>query len=818
MATIYVDSTTQLLSSSSIEFIRQIDLRVNATLLKPFTRMYPFFDGIDVGRFFQQINTPTGLGNYGDALYADSDGKIDAWFSVPGMTFTTGKKILELRQYYSGVGGSTVTATFQSSGEDEQYLTTITNTDNRVFETITYEVAPAPTPPVRIDPLAQSFFTYGMSGGIFITSIDLYFRTKDETLPIWVEIREMNNGYPTDILVADTARAILSPSSVNLSSTASVPTNFKFDNIVYLQENKDYCFVIMTRSKEYTVFTSQLGDKSIETGKIVWDQPYSGSIFRSENNLTWTAEQFNDVKFTMYKAEFNINVGANLVLPMSANQVTINSSALSTVIDTGYIYIEFPHKHGLIVGSKVGLYAPTGAGTYNGILGTALRGDFSVFSVVSEFAVGIVIPGVTATSTGRIFTGGVITDIQVDNSGINYSTSDIPTVTITGTGTGATAIAQIMDGGVFDVVVTNGGTGYTTPPTVTINSTLGTGATATAINETRFLVYSNRIYHSINPSFTTLTPQNTSIGATLETTLGDFPSGPSGIQYTTGKVYPIDINKFNVFDNNLLLVSRPDEIANMSNSSSSILNIELTSTNKNLSPVIDLNTSRMYFNGNSINNQDGVNEVITSTNSSSSLTSVSVIDGGIGYDASVTVNIVGTGTGATATATTVSDGAGKYKIDTVTVTNGGTGYFGPPDIYFVCASTPSTRAITTKVMTNYNSEKTNNLGSALARYITKKQNLDTISSGIRVFATAYSNIDSSFEVYIQTSASNSEWILLNCDVTRNKSSEIGQFKEYEFYLDKISEFNTYSLKFVLRTLTPWDCPIISDYRAIILAA
>ena len=54
------------------------------------------------------------------------------------------------------------------------------------------------------DPLAESFLIEA-DGGMFLTSIDLFFKTKSATLPVSVEIRNMVNGY-----VESNSNAILS--------------------------------------------------------------------------------------------------------------------------------------------------------------------------------------------------------------------------------------------------------------------------------------------------------------------------------------------------------------------------------------------------------------------------------------------------------------------------------------------------------------------------------------------------------------------------------------------------------------------------------
>ena len=68
--------------------------------------------------------------------------------------------------------------------------------------------------------------------------------------------------------------------------------------------------------------------------------------------------------------------------------------------------------------------------------------------------------------------------ITVTNGGSGYTST--PTVTIGGTGggSGATAAATVSGGVVTSVTITNQGSGYTTPPTVAISGGGGMGATA----------------------------------------------------------------------------------------------------------------------------------------------------------------------------------------------------------------------------------------------------------------------------------------------------------------------------------------------------
>lgn len=73
-----------------------------------------------------------------------------------------------------------------------------------------------------------------------------------------------------------------------------------------------------------------------------------------------------------------------------------------------------------------------------------------------------------------------VASITVTNGGSGYTSP--PTVTISGGGgSGAAAVAKVKNGSVVKIIVTKSGSGYTSPPTVTIRGGGGSGATATAV-------------------------------------------------------------------------------------------------------------------------------------------------------------------------------------------------------------------------------------------------------------------------------------------------------------------------------------------------
>lgn len=823
MATTTIDRTTELVSTTALTYMRQVDIQLNVKLLKPDTEMFVYFDGVNVSKFFTQTG-----GTLGARIFTSSSGGLSGNLQVPGMTFHVGeKKIVVTENPGDAVNlvGSSASAIFTTNGNLKRFKVTETTTNTTTVETVVRanvpQCPPPATPNERVDPIAQSFFTFGVEGGCYLTSIDLFFKTKDAVSPVWVELREMVNGFPSNTFISAYCTAQVQAADVLISNDASLATNFKFEKLIYLPTDRDYCFVVQTRCDRYELFTARMGESSTETGNVVFKQAYCGSMFKSENNYTWSPEQTEDIKFVLYKAEFDTNVIANLNCGISANAVSVDSSYLTTVSETGYVYINFPFKHCLDLNSKISV-ACDPLGTYNGIAGTALNGSFPIFAVDSEYMVGFLLPVTTADVTGSVKTGGVISDIQVDNGGAGYSSTTLPTVVITPTsgGTGATATAVVSGGKIVDIIVTAGGTGYMTPPTITFTSAIGTGAVAVALIDAKFTINTNRLYHEINPLITFNKPFGTDVSATLQTTLAAFDGG-AVTAYSAGPTYNIELGAINTFDANLMLASRVNEHGSMSNQNSAPLNIVMSSTNKNISPVIDLDSARINFKANSINNQrinaTPAYENIAAVNAFGQVTNISITSGGTGYGIAPTVEIYGSGAGATATCT-ISGGS----VDTITITDAGDGYITAPKVRFIGAN--STPALATTTISEYNSEISASLGSALSRYITKQQTLDSVSTGLDMFVTAFSNTESSFDVYIRTSLSSSgdihtdkDWKMITCDTTRNKSEMKSQYFDYKFYSYGISPFDTFSFKIVLRSNTPWEPPIIANYRAIILA-
>jgi hypothetical protein len=152
------------------------------------------------------------------------------------------------------------------------------------------------------DPLAQSFMVEER-GGMYLDSVDIFFARKDTNIPISVQIREMENGFPCNKILP-LSTSVLAPDEVEISENASIATNFKFPAPVYISESQEYCIVLFTDSNEYEVWISEMGQVDITGDRTISEQPYAGVLFKSQNASTWSENQLQDLKFTLYRAKF----------------------------------------------------------------------------------------------------------------------------------------------------------------------------------------------------------------------------------------------------------------------------------------------------------------------------------------------------------------------------------------------------------------------------------------------------------------------------------------------------------------------------------
>lgn len=163
----------------------------------------------------------------------------------------------------------------------------------------------------RRDPTAQSFYIDPQEypNGFFTPYVDLFFANKG-TLPIEVQIRAMVNGFPSSSDILPYATSILDSVHVNVSDAPNpndpdTYTRFIFQSPIYLSPDTEYALVVITNDFDYDIYVSELGEKIIGSDRIVSEQPYLGSLFKSQNARTYTPIQLEDMMFVIHKCVFD---------------------------------------------------------------------------------------------------------------------------------------------------------------------------------------------------------------------------------------------------------------------------------------------------------------------------------------------------------------------------------------------------------------------------------------------------------------------------------------------------------------------------------
>lgn len=244
------------------------------------------------------------------------------------------------------------------------------------------------------DPLAQSF-KVPVGSGMFIENIDVYFAAKDRTLPVTLDIREMVNGLPTEKTLPG-SKINVKPNSVAISTDSSAPTNIRLPHPIFVDSDTEYCFVLSSDSPNYRVWVSEVGKDDIITGQRIAQQPYLGSMFKSQNSSTWTPDQLKDIKFSINRCVFNTNVAGNIKFNnVKVDPITLERNAIYTKLGSDKIRVKIPN-HGLVTNSKFEMSGFTT--TVNGIPSNALNGLFTVlFHDIDSVVVQVASP---ATTTG----------------------------------------------------------------------------------------------------------------------------------------------------------------------------------------------------------------------------------------------------------------------------------------------------------------------------------------------------------------------------------------------------------------------------------
>lgn len=672
-------------NTSIIPFMRSIVVTFSAKRLKPRTRVYPFFDGVSVAEHCRPLsglvtdaqnsveNTANVSGDYGDPIITNDNGECFGQFRIPAGTFRVGEKLFRLAddvQNREKFVTTSASMTFSSNGLSQSvqdtvvstrvanlatntmfdsrtttesnttvnrlgersvgvvqnttinntfttvnditnitevtqvtqeinntFITEVTNNITEVTE-VTQVIAPDPAPPpvidfvfprITLDPIAQTFYVSDMPFGCYTTSIDIFFKKKSTTNPITLQLREVVNGYPGNKIIPF-GEVTLTPDQVNIDAeNASTSTTFTFPSPVYLQNNTEYCFVLMPAGNDpnYEIWVGELGENQLNTTTRISEQPNTGVLFTSANNRTWTAWQAEDIKFTLNRANFEINTVADITL----DTFDIDYAKFDSF--TGSAFASGDTVHGFTFN-----IVNEGTGYTDGTISHTLSGG-----------------GATTNATVDVtISGGVVTNVVVTDPGAGYTSN--PTLSVvSGIGTDAEVLVTLNRGFVhnydslYNVAKIFVNSGYFSE-----NDVVGNGSSYGQIAQLE-----DKVLNALgaNVGYLDHTPCQLIWSYSATTNTGSETSASTSyINFVPDKTTEL------TFD--AAIRSYSNEQADLSGDKSFKIKMGMTTQTSTVSPVIDLRKCSMVVIANDINN-DSTNEDIAIGNARSKYVSRQVV-------------------------------------------------------------------------------------------------------------------------------------------------------------------------------------------------
>lgn len=171
-------------------------------------------------------------------------------------------------------------------------------------------------------PIAQTFYVNQPGTGvpgIYVTKVSVYlFYNFNPTPPLGIElqIRTTENGVPTNQRLPFASKvlqptdldetAIAGNYAIKTSTDASRATTFVFDTPVFLKSGASYALVLcpIGDNPYYNVWTAETGQNNTPDGSPIYVNNDTGDLFLSSNDRDWIPVITEDMKFTIYHANF----------------------------------------------------------------------------------------------------------------------------------------------------------------------------------------------------------------------------------------------------------------------------------------------------------------------------------------------------------------------------------------------------------------------------------------------------------------------------------------------------------------------------------
>lgn len=450
----------RVVSRAAVPWMRARRVTFRAEGLKPETKYWVYFDDVDVSEHSAQTGPDTTRAK-GTFLVTNDAGIVEGYFDIPNtpaQRFRTGTRTLKLYNVGDASddsGDAIAEANYFAEGTIQTNQRTIRST--RVRSLISQNVQENRTDTDVsenritqrnvltgwVDPLAQSFLT-NQSGGSFLTSIEVAFTAKDDNIPVTLQLRNMENGFPGNE-VLPFGEVTLYPASVTADSSGVTWTKFTFPAPVYIQQEVEYCFALVSNSNKYRVRIAKMGEKDLSTGTYISKQPYMGVFFKSQNGTTWSPDQEADMTFRINRAQFTSLSGSLRAIPnvptyedgFEADPFEILVSDPFEALNGSQHLKVFHPNHDMYPGNSVTITVPdANTVTFGGIdVQADLDGNtYPVAKVINndEYYIDLSGQAITATDSGR-FGGDSIkltSNVAYDILQLNATNLTVPKTTL----------------------------------------------------------------------------------------------------------------------------------------------------------------------------------------------------------------------------------------------------------------------------------------------------------------------------------------------------------------------------------------------------
>tara|TARA_R100001377_G_scaffold16089_1_gene8171 strand:- start:183 stop:2069 length:1887 start_codon:yes stop_codon:yes gene_type:complete len=486
---------------------------------------------------------------------------------------------------------------------------------------------------MSVQPLGQTF-KVDVSGGCFLTSVELYFAYKDASTPVWVEIRNVVAGAPGQ-RVLPYSRKVLEPSFVQTDpNEGSAATTFTFESPVFVQEGQEYSLVILTKSLDYRIWTAQMGELDVITGGVISSQPALGVLYKSSNDSAWTPAQSEDLKFKLNHAYFdNIQIGdVTLTNDIIGDPINYPDSSSDT-IGQAYGRRLKPNPFLITNSSAVVKVKHPDHGMYSTSNNVEIRNATSGLSTtlngaITNAATSLVLdPSATGGSSVTGFAASNDSSkiyLKIGNEILTGTLSNL-NVTSLSRAQGSTTAAAHVDNTTVELYQING-----TPLTevnrvhnaianinidsytiaITNAPTISGSSDTSEVGGISVFASENYRYETVRTVVKTLEFPLTDLTSSLASTSGTSPSGTEtsfSKLATDEKNILLNVNSDLTRTN--IVASNVNEELELASAKSFEIKFRMISGATNLSPVIDLDRASAILVGNVINNVDSSTDV-----------------------------------------------------------------------------------------------------------------------------------------------------------------------------------------------------------------